>query len=307
MPLGSPATVNPENDWMQEFMTRSGQLGYRVDFVCVHNYGGINAQTLLDKLERVYNLYGKPIWITEFAVADWGAASPEENKYTASQVLDFMKIVLPELEKRDYIHRYSWFSFGLNSAPGTCSALFDSDGNYTELGQYYANFTANEECGEGVEVPPLAPVGDNLLINGDFETGDLTGWSTVGDVKGESTYQINGTASVRMTGNSASDRQLSQKITLEGGKSYALTFTGRIHNGHGAEGIKVNDNGGELYAKIKIGEGKATTLITLTEDVATTKTVNFEVPEEEIEVTVIFMKNKDIAYVDDVEVILLDN
>ncbi|MCD6596403.1 MAG: hypothetical protein J7L04_01870, partial [Bacteroidales bacterium] len=40
VPLGSPATVNPLNDWMKEFMSKASAQGLRIDFVCVHSYGG---------------------------------------------------------------------------------------------------------------------------------------------------------------------------------------------------------------------------------------------------------------------------
>ena len=40
LPLGSPATVNPENKWMINFMQKVDDLGLRVDFICVHHYGG---------------------------------------------------------------------------------------------------------------------------------------------------------------------------------------------------------------------------------------------------------------------------
>ena len=40
VPLGSPATVNPNNDWMKEFMEKAEALDLRIDFVTVHSYGG---------------------------------------------------------------------------------------------------------------------------------------------------------------------------------------------------------------------------------------------------------------------------
>jgi hypothetical protein len=40
--LGSPATVNPANEWMTKFMVGAKQKSCRVDFVCVHWYRGNN-------------------------------------------------------------------------------------------------------------------------------------------------------------------------------------------------------------------------------------------------------------------------
>ncbi len=143
LPLGSPACVNSTGDWMQEFMEKAVKNDLRVDFVTVHWYGGVSATSFIKRLEDTYNLYGKPIWITEFAPADWTATSPEENKFSSEKVLTFMKEVLPQLEALEYVHRYTWFSFGQTSAAGTSSALFKTDGTLTELGQFYADYKPN--------------------------------------------------------------------------------------------------------------------------------------------------------------------
>ncbi|WP_242121684.1 MULTISPECIES: glycoside hydrolase family protein [Aestuariivivens] len=149
VPLGSPATTNPLNDWMKEFMQRATEENLRVDFVTVHSYRGASVDNFINMLEDVWNEYGKPIWITEFAVADWTAATPEDNKFSPEQVLNFMKGVLPKLEDLDYVKRYSWFSFKESSSAGTSSALFDSNGELTPLGEYYADFKPNVFIGPG--------------------------------------------------------------------------------------------------------------------------------------------------------------
>jgi hypothetical protein len=176
VPLGSPGTVNPENQWMLDFMIGAIKNNYRVDFVCMHNYGGSSAQAFLDKVDRVYNLFKKPIWITEFAVGDWNATTPAANKYSADDVLTFMKAVLPELEKRSYVHKYAWFPSSQTSAPLTSSALFDVNGNLTPLGQYYADFKPNSTIGSGKDDFKVIDDPANLAINGNFESGDLTNW-----------------------------------------------------------------------------------------------------------------------------------
>jgi hypothetical protein len=140
IPLGSPACVHADNDWMKGFMAKVGEKGYRVDFVCVHWYGGANAQSLIDHLKSIHDLYNRPIWITEFAPADWSATSPATSKVTHAKALAFMQQILPALEKLDYIQRYSWFSADPKSAALGNSALFDSAGKLTSLGEYYSKF-----------------------------------------------------------------------------------------------------------------------------------------------------------------------
>ncbi len=146
IPLGSPAATNAEGPWMTEFMSRANALNYRVDFVTVHSYPSPNAANFLALLKRVYALYNKPIWITEFAVADWSASSTTPNRFSEPEVLLFMKTVLTALETPEYsfVHRYSWFPkmniFPDNISPLGKSIFVDADGGLTYLGQYYANF-----------------------------------------------------------------------------------------------------------------------------------------------------------------------
>jgi hypothetical protein len=140
IPLGSPACVHADNAWMKEFMAKAEEKGYRVDFICVHWYGGANAQSLIDHLKSIHNLYNRPIWITEFAPADWSATSPATSKVTKAMALTFMQQILPALEKIDYVERYSWFSADPANAALGNSALFDNAGKLTQLGEFYSKF-----------------------------------------------------------------------------------------------------------------------------------------------------------------------
>jgi hypothetical protein len=137
VPLGSPACAHPTGHWMQAFMKKADSLGYRVDFVTVHSYGGINVGNFINKLKQIHELYGRPVWITEFAVADWEAKNGI-NKYSSGQVLTFMKEVLPVLDTLSFIKRYAWFSANATNIHTGSSALFAPDGTITPLGEYYA-------------------------------------------------------------------------------------------------------------------------------------------------------------------------
>ena len=140
LPLGSPAAVHADGDWMKAFMAGAEQKKYRVDFVTIHWYGGNDPQGFLDYLARVHDLYHRPLWITEFAPADWSAGPGHPNRYTPEQMADFMRVVLPEMNKRDYVQRYSWYSAGPKDAALGPSALFNDDGSLTTLGRLYASF-----------------------------------------------------------------------------------------------------------------------------------------------------------------------
>lgn len=135
--LGSPACVHPDNDWMKEFMKGIKERNLKVDFICVHSYAGPNANAFIERLEAIHKLYDKPIWITEFAVGDWNAKSPAENRFKPDEILKFMKDVLPKLDRLDFVERYAWFPADHDSPALGTSALWDADGKLTRLGEYY--------------------------------------------------------------------------------------------------------------------------------------------------------------------------
>ena len=139
--LGSPGCVHPDGDWMKEFMPAAKKKGLRVDFVCVHSYGNANSKTFLKRMERIHKLYQKPIWITEFAVGDWNAKSPEQNRYKPGKVLKFMEEVLPALQKLDYVEKFAWFPAGQNNNALGTSALFTNEKKLTPLGKFYRDFS----------------------------------------------------------------------------------------------------------------------------------------------------------------------
>jgi Glycosyl hydrolase catalytic core len=136
--LGSPACVHPDNEWMTAFMKGVDERGLRVDFVCVHHYGGPGVDSFVKKLERVHQLYKRPIWITEFGVGDWEAKSPEENRHKPERIAEFVTELLPRLEAMDFVERYAWFHCGITSNALCTSALFNPDGSLTVVGQAYS-------------------------------------------------------------------------------------------------------------------------------------------------------------------------
>ncbi|MEP2776394.1 MAG: glycosyl hydrolase [Luteolibacter sp.] len=138
--LGSPACTHPDDEWMKAFMDGVKKRGLRVDFVTVHSYGGPNADQFAKRLAHINKMYGKPLWITEFAVGDWDAKSPQANKHKPGEVLKFMQQILPRLDKMDFVEKYAWFPAGQNSNALGTSALYDNKGNLTRLGECYRDF-----------------------------------------------------------------------------------------------------------------------------------------------------------------------
>ncbi|HEY4109155.1 MAG TPA: glycosyl hydrolase [Puia sp.] len=143
LPLGSPAASWPTLQWFYDFMDSVIAEKKRVDFICVHMYVGTDDNSFVQTLQTVYNKYHLPIWITEFATADWNATTTATNHYTAADALGFMQRLLPKLDALPYVQRYSWFSGDPTSAALWPSALIGTDGKLTALGQWYAAYQAN--------------------------------------------------------------------------------------------------------------------------------------------------------------------
>jgi hypothetical protein len=137
LPLTSPGCVHPDRQWMIDFMRGVEERNLRVDYVCVHSYGGPSAAALLDRLRRVYEMFERPLWITEFAVGDWEAKTVQQNRHSPEKIADFMREVLPMLDEAEFVDRYAWFSANQDYPALGNSALFDDEGDLTPLGELY--------------------------------------------------------------------------------------------------------------------------------------------------------------------------
>lgn len=135
--LVSPA-VSDNGDgqqWLSSFMSQADNLGLQVDAVAFHWYGVSNpnnpvgaANSLLSRVDSYHNTYNKPVWLTEFAIHDWGNNYTDEEIREANRV--FLQTVIPGLESRSYVDGYSfyhWFSDAMvvEGSPLTPSTVGD--------------------------------------------------------------------------------------------------------------------------------------------------------------------------------------
>jgi len=150
--ISSPAVAGGTNQWFKKFYNIAKKKHLKFDFIAVHLYTSPNPKKFLKKIDYIYKKYHLPIWITEFAVADWKSSKRNcklkkkykcKNKYSEKEVLEFMKAVLPELEKRPYVEKYAWFGAGhdcYKREQVRTSCLFDKYGKLTSVGCFYALF-----------------------------------------------------------------------------------------------------------------------------------------------------------------------
>ena len=134
-------------DWLNEFNSKAIEENIRIDVIAVHWYDwasnpenspNANPQDVYNRfvnyLESVYELYGLPIWITEFN------ANRHRNEWVHRQ---FLQLALPFLEETNYIERYSFFP------PTTQVAnFFDNNNNFTQIGELYNGFISTKSIAE---------------------------------------------------------------------------------------------------------------------------------------------------------------
>lgn len=137
--MGSPATAgNPTaaSGWLSSFI--ASKPGH-ISFICVHWYGPPTPAALLNIVDTLWKKYQKPVWITEFAVANW----TKSNFYSSNQVMTFMSAILPALNSRSYVARYAWKDRVASDPWMGSSCLVDltssNTGFLTPLGQLYSS------------------------------------------------------------------------------------------------------------------------------------------------------------------------
>lgn len=152
MHVSSPATAlcPPwSKTWFQPFWKQMENEGMEMDFIAVHHYWNWyneeGAQAFLDLIDETWEMYHKPIWITEFAIS----GAPYKYPGARKGVQSYMKNVIKGLDERDYVERYAWFSFGQNNFKNGGSAMYQQyTGEVTKLGKIYQSMGNPEGYGD---------------------------------------------------------------------------------------------------------------------------------------------------------------
>jgi hypothetical protein len=138
MRLGSPAVATGADQaggWLDQFMAGARQHGYRVDFITLHWYGSDFGSAAVGQLRNylaaVYRRYHKPIWLTEYALIDFGGG----RKYpTQAQQAAFVTGSTTMLDSLSYVRRYAWFAL---PSQGDDTGLYRAGGTPTQVGVAY--------------------------------------------------------------------------------------------------------------------------------------------------------------------------
>ncbi len=127
--LGSPAVSTggaTPGGWLDRFMKGVEERHYRVNFIAVHWYGadfrtGAAVAQLKTYLDSVHRRYGRPVWLTEFALTDF---TPDGPVYpTGAQQAAFVTASVRMLDALSFVQRYAWFALPAPSS-GPSTGLF---------------------------------------------------------------------------------------------------------------------------------------------------------------------------------------
>lgn len=139
--LGSPAVAyggDTAGGWLDRFMSGARDRGYRVDFVALHWYGGdfrteAAVGQLKSYIEAVHARYGKPVWLTEFALTDFS----EGTRYpTDDQQAAFLSAASTMLAGLPYVQRWAWFGLPASDS-GPSTGLYRSGPAITPEGRAF--------------------------------------------------------------------------------------------------------------------------------------------------------------------------
>ena len=82
------------------------------------------AEDLRQYLQRVYDKYGKPIWLTEFALINFANYNQATGTYTTvyptwENQARFATLAIAKLNALHFVERYAWYSLPAPSSAGT--------------------------------------------------------------------------------------------------------------------------------------------------------------------------------------------
>ena len=217
--LGSIATDDPFNPFLQQFMDQAEALNYRVDFIPLHCYWNKPVSSWSRELDLIYENYKRPIWITEWNIgANWTTPSrfPNDNPNeitdeNAAFHLEEIIAVLDVLESKEYIERYSIYNWvenarkmivdvnaefketnpnwenyvWLQNAPVIATSN-DGSGDYkvlTPAGEYYSNLESKKAYNPTMEyIPTWTPLTESLSyeLSNDLQSITLS-WEGIND------------------------------------------------------------------------------------------------------------------------------
>lgn len=169
--LGSPAPtqndVLGDNSWLGQFMAGAKSQNLTVDFIALHYYSADQSvDNLKNWLQAVYAQYNKPIWVTEWCLADWS----NPGRFSATEQASFAQAGTAMMDSLPFVERQAWFA-AYNGGDGwnLNSGIFDASGNLTPVGVAFRDLNTSGAGLTGVvdNTPPVLTTVEDIsgLIN----------------------------------------------------------------------------------------------------------------------------------------------
>ena len=172
------------------------------DWGNIYSYITVEANTDYEISFRAKSKLGKSFWV-KLHKGDWsGDIAQADAKLSTSW--------------KDY-------TFTLNSGDNTSVILMVQYAGYAAEGEIaYFDYITVKKAGGSTPDAPVA--GGNLIVNGDFETGDATGWETWQSTVINADAAKDGSYGANLIGNGGWGGMLNQTVKVEAGKEYKLSF-----------------------------------------------------------------------------------
>lgn len=111
LPVVGPCPAQNNGSWRKAYEAIAEEEGLRCEYMALHWYAGCNGgspQNIINVINNLYNTYGKPIWITEFAVKDWY----NKGTWSRNDNYNWLAEFLWRAESIDHLKKYSIFEWG---------------------------------------------------------------------------------------------------------------------------------------------------------------------------------------------------
>ena len=137
MNYGTLAGYHDPIKWFDEFFAQPNVSLNDIHAIAIHCY--MASPTAMKNYIKMFEKYGKPIWMTEFCAWDPVPSNVEKQ-------MDYMCSVLNHMEQNPNVERYAWFmprtSGKVDSAPYMQLLTHGSPVELTPLGQIFTQFSS---------------------------------------------------------------------------------------------------------------------------------------------------------------------
>ncbi len=157
LPLLGPCPAGYKNYWRTGYEEIAAKEGLRSEYMAMHWYSTAGASsgspgTLISNMEYLYNLYGKPIWLTEFSTRNFNGTM---TSWSRNHNYNFLAEFMWRAETLPWLKKWSLFEWGYGGDSDTTDANSENptDMNSPKLALHYSNDSSDPgwedlmECG----------------------------------------------------------------------------------------------------------------------------------------------------------------